>query len=256
LKRQIAAREILKRLVSHELLPSKAAAEIRAIVDLDDSSQAFQLCRKWIEPTPVGWNKFWEGGTLYGWFGDFVSAEPLRLVALEITSDSISADEIRRDLFERWEGKDPGPLSHQATRILAELAVTVAKGKLAKTDLNLLRRLNLDQRDQPFIERWRWSGGSGYATLSDEGRFQIKPALVWSRGIEAALDEGGQIPLNVAEALLAADPEADFLALPHCAASEKFIERLIFFGSGKRWVGGVSLASPLGTIPRELARLF
>jgi len=252
---QVAAGEVVRRLVTRNLLQPKQAAEVRALVEADEAGQAFRACRAALTKVPFGWNKFWEGTTLYGWYGETVSAEPLRLAALEVEADVQTADEVRRYLTERYEGKNPEQPTDGTARLLGELGITLSAWKLGSADLNLLRKLNLDQREQPFIERWRWSGGSGYATLSDEGRLQIKPELVWTRAIEGAMDESGVLPEEIGAALASFDAESRFMALHLCSAAERMIEKMAFFGFGERWEGGVNLVSTAGNIPREIGMM-
>jgi len=80
--------------------------------------------------------------------------------------------------------------------------------------LRLLQRLNLDLRERPIVERWRWTKGCGMAYLSDEGRFQIKPALAWARGIEETLLRWGEMSKLMTAFLGGVDAEALESPLP------------------------------------------
>jgi hypothetical protein len=248
LKWQAAAQEVLSRHYYRSLLTYEIAEQARHLVLLNKGYEAFHLAGEKL--TTPGWNKFWKGQELVGWFGEIATIEPLRLIALEIESES---------LYAGWANKSEGALSEAIVRLLSEFIVPPVAYGVSDSRLALLRRINLDRRESPIIERWRWSSGAGTAFLSDGGRIQIKPALVWARAIEAILDEDGRLVTSLGKSLIEADPAQDFLALGDARNDpllSSLVDHLSFFGFGKYWEGGVKLNFPLGAIPGQIARLF
>lgn len=209
----------------------------------------------------VGWNKFWTGRVLNGWYGRVVTVEPLRLAALEIEADEPLAAEIRDCLMKQWRGESAA-FSPAADCRLRALGLSFGEGRLSAAATALLQRLNLDCREWPIAQRWRWSERAGVALLSDGGREQIKPELAWARAIEEALSKEGALPDDLAAVLCNVEPEADLLLLPTdpanrlTPAAEALVARLEFFGLARRWTGGVKLRMPIGSSPGILIALI
>ncbi len=114
-------------------------------------------------------------------------------------------------------------------------------------NLKLLHRLNLDCRDRPFVERWKWSGGNGLAFLSDGGRFQVTRELVWARAMEVTMDSNGQVPDSVMKLLSSIQPEDREIIVPESDYQiDKLISYLELYGFGKRLSDKVGLRSVVG----------
>ncbi|MDP8227911.1 MAG: hypothetical protein P9M15_00495 [Candidatus Electryoneaceae bacterium] len=195
------------------------------------SVQAFRSIQQMVgSAISVGWNKLWIGSDLYGWYGSQVTVQPLRTLALEIEADETTWDKCRQLLTH-----------NKVNRLLLELGGGGTK---------LLQRLNLDRREKPFIERWRWSGNTGLAMLSDGGRFQIKRELVWARTIEASLDQNGQLGRSVGELLEHIDHEKRTIMCKFDGATADFVRIIRWYGLGRHQVDRMSLAVSAGDFPR------
>lgn len=246
---QAAAREVIGNLQKlGKLQENDTSADLPS-----DGTAAWQKIKKAVtsiggQPV-VGWNKVWVGRELIGWWGELVTVESLRLATLEIESHPETCGCIREYLMGKWRQEPALQLDSIDVRLLAELGIPPGSGVLTKPEAALLERLNLDQRDQPFIERWRWMKSSGFGTLSDGGRIAPKPVLAWSRAIEAALDERGIMDGNIDEGWRKLQAGDTLLSLPSRlskSVKERLIARLEFFGFGKEWEGGAMLTIPLG----------
>jgi hypothetical protein len=203
-----------------------------------------------------GWNKFWAGGILHGWWGDFVTEMPIRLAALEIAADRGLKDVLVSGLTDLYQiSITQNEANSSATSVTdrrdcftsfakTHLVGRFAPGggsKISPAGLALLRRLNLDTRDQPVIERWRWSASAGVAYLSDGGRCTVKPEAVWAAAVECSMDDGGRLPDNILEMLARTDQTTELLELDDSAPAKAMRSALSFYGLGRNWIGGIKL---------------
>ncbi len=264
---QAAAREVVGKLQGDGILTPEVAAKIHLKVKEKRPAEAFAEVGSAVsasEERIVGWHKFWVGGTLYGWFGEIVTSEPLRLVALEISEDEVLGETTRADLLTRYNGSNSNGLPTDGMKLLKEMRLLTCREKLSSVEITLLQRLNLDRRDRPFVSCWRWSLEAGSATLSDDGRIQIKPALAWGRALEAAQDDNGRLPEVLSRAFASVDPASSFLPIAPDGENpdsrnpgyDTFLSRLSFFGLGQAWEGGVMLEIPLGEQPKMMAAVL
>lgn len=253
MRNRAAASEVVRRL--RTLAPGFSPPP-----EAEDLTELFRSCLEFtaqaVEPSlRPGWNKFWTGNSLVGWFGEIVAIEPLRLAALEIAADPDEHSAIREALILRTRG-ETAVIETSVRRRLAEFGVSLVTDRPSIAERRLLDRLNLDLRERPFIEKFRWSQKTGLLKFSDEGRAQIAPAFAWSRGIEAALDGEGRLDRELAAALAEADAASPFIPLPDSAATERLIDRLHFLGFAHRWRGGAMFAVSSGVFPSYLGRLY
>lgn len=159
-----------------------------AALNAGDAARAFRsLHRAAARHALWGWNKFWDDRGVTAWLGSLAVRHPLRCVALELSADSARSHRVRITLAQ-------GRPADSDDLILKHLGLTSEFDPDGGARRILLRRLNLDTREQPLVERWRWSSSAGLALLSDGGRFQISPGAVWLRLAELSLDEDGSLP--------------------------------------------------------------
>jgi len=218
----------------------------------------------------------WQGNSLYGWWGRIVTIEPLRLTTLEIVNDDDDdsdgdadgdGDEkeviysIRRLLQFLYNGRSDVHIVNCVDRVhirpLLEFAVQPT-APLAPAGLNLLRRLNLDRRECPHIERWHWSGASGIAYLSDGGRLQITRELAWTRALEAAMDETGSLPKELLQTIYSQNNNELDIVFPQTASAafRKMSAKLAFFGLVQIIKDGLRLVVPVSDNIKRIANLL
>lgn len=232
------AQQILERLLSKEELTNRPeVADAVRLLDEGHSVQAFRSIQRMVgSEISGGWNKLWIGSDLYGWYGSLITVQPLRTIALEIEADDVVWDECCRLLTH-----------NKVNRLLLELGDGGTK---------LLQRLNLDRREQPFIERWKWSGNTGLAMLSDGGRFQIKRELVWARAIESSLDRYGRLDGSIRELLKHIDHNSKEVVYEFDDTTTDFVRILAWYGLGRCWVDRMMLAVPAGDFMRVALELW
>lgn len=235
--------EIISDLHQLGFLETGLYSDIRSSIPSDNPSRIFNRVyfdlhrRGW----SVGWNKTWRGGVLLAWYGAIVTSMPMRAAAIEFRN----FDNPDLDHFALADHGNSGDTVEFSNRYAEEKAG-------ART--NLLRRINLDQREQPFVERWHWSERVGSAVLSDEGRFQVSRELVWSRAIEHGLVRGQGISAVLRKFLQDLDrdePESSFpTETDACLLS--CLKCLEFYGFAKKMGDRIRFARNPGCFP-ELA---
>ena len=135
------------------------------------------------------------------------------------------------------------------------------RGKIEfdKSKLRLLQRLNLDQRDKPSIERWRWSKNNGLGYTTDDGRFQITLDLVWARAIEAGLKSSNGLSAALRTFLSSLNKENKETLIEsdqEDAGLNSCIEKLVFYGFAHRMIDCVRFSVPPGSFPDNAIQLW
>ncbi|MBM3328362.1 MAG: hypothetical protein FJY67_02680 [Calditrichaeota bacterium] len=257
MKWQALARQILERSLSGGLLSSVKVERIREAIVTSDGINTYRLMRD-AHPADRTWNKVWSGAQRYGWYGPVVTTSSLRLAALTFADDAIR--ETTRHLLNCLA---QGTLSSLETELLrnslawAGIAcpADLRPGMLSKSALALLRRLNLDCRECPIIERWHWAGTMGVGYLSDGGRVYASRELVWAVALETRLNHQGRLPPDIVTFLAGVRPEHRHLPMePERLGSA--VDVLIRMGLAQLEVDGLRLAIDAGEFPRLAARLW
>ncbi len=316
-----AAKIVIDRLAESGRLNSNDKAELLELIGSFQGNEAFRKTFSILSSQgwAVGWNKFWQGHELFGWYGDSVTRQSLRHVALEIESHSETCTDIRRWIISlphprvvRAEASGVGKLpltlkQAKSTPSIADmleevspllgikskplpkptpkpaaikLSITAAKtseisapakmlGSLGidasqrirdKDRMRLLQRLNLDQRDLPFIEQWKWNSSTGTATLSDGGRIDVKPEVIWTNAVEKALASGKGFDPQLVNFLNSIDPEnleTPLVELPE--RSEALINVLDYLEQchfARVMFDRIRFRAKVGDFPRKLLVLF
>jgi len=196
----------------------------------------------------IGWNKVWHGSNLLAWYGRISVTQPIRAVAFEIESNESVWQDCRVRLMQLESG---GSSTIDSTGEL------LSGFGIVNRNIKLLRRLNLDYRERPFVERWSWSGETGVAYLSDGGKFQIWKDLVWVRAIEAVIDREGKIPNLVSDHLIRLNSDESELQFSEFDEDlSKMVETIEMYGCVKLLGDTLIMKSGIGTTPAILYHLY
>ncbi len=241
---QEAAVAIVDKTVKQNFISEALRSELKQSFRFQNAVQAFEIVRKELAHIGCGWNKVWAGNALFGWWGETVTSEPIRLVAIEISRNEALLDEIRGFLQSRWDCLDGVRLSSEADRLCREMGIGTSFIRLTPAELRLLQRINLDYGKTIRIEKWRWSRQAGVAYLSDDGRETVRPELVAVRAIDAIREDDGTVSKDWQEALSRIDGKQEVFQIEGLSGHDRFIETMEFWGLGQRWAGGVKLYQP------------
>lgn len=264
MKLQKAAEAVIRQLAKLEMLSGGESAEANALVSRGQAADAFHFVRHicFSKGYSVGWNKVWDGPVVHCWYGTLALDLPLRAIAWEIESDAV-AWEAARALLQRWSfGEHPEPQSSAEQTVrssLDDLGIILTSGDFVAAARRLLQRLNLDTREQPFVERWRWSENSGLAMLSDGGRFHIRSEVVWARAVETAIGVTGRISENLKAILRDIDSKRTSIVLSNEETHTEWApvcDILQFYGFGRRLSDEMLLSAPAGDFPRLAVELW
>jgi hypothetical protein len=264
----------------------------------------------------VGWNKFWQGSTLFGWYGEIVTRQSIRAVALDVEShgkgnavcdyiqtlphprtvrlyapdaedsDDVDQAESLTDVLREVspmlgvslsavptdknhkpdnshtvvDKADGSPNRSEAVGILSSFGFDSKQMVRDKSRLRLLQRLNLDQRDKPFIEQWRWTASAGTAILSDGGRFELKPETIWANAVESSLGTGHNMDPQVLEILAGfSSDEREHIVPESSQRGEALDFTMDYLGKcefARVMYDRIRLRNRAGKIPQQLAKLY
>ncbi len=259
---QEAARAILDRAVKQGIITSDHRSELKGVIGKGNAIQASQYLRhlsdlqycRHLSAVPVpGWNKVWAGNTLIGWWGEIVTEEPIRLVAIELTRYENVGEEIRQFLMARWNDSTESVLTPEAKNLCRELGLGTESGRLSQPELRFLQRVNLDRHENVIVEKWGWSKQAGVAFLSDGGRETIRPELACSKAIESISSEDGKIPDEWRLRLSGFQKNDECLEVADLPQYVQFITTIEYWGLGQAWSGGVKLFLPAQEWLKKLA---
>ncbi len=135
---------------------------------------------------------------IIGWYGKLTTKHPLRLAALEIENNDACYKEIANLPMDSML---KCMLPDAVSRVFAGFGLCPKPEFDVKQKLTLLQRIGFDRRESPFVERWKWSKGGGYAVLSDEGRMPIDKNLVLFRSIENIIAAHHEFPQSLRDRL-------------------------------------------------------
>ena len=247
---------VINGLHSSNLIDDTQSETLKSLINDGDSVQAFKLAHGIMVDTGwrVGWNKILREGSIIGWYGWIITTQPIRSAAVEIETVTDLWETCRRFLSSLWlqDRAESGDEFESSLGYLMEFGVNLLSSRLDPAGLELLQRLNADQREKPLIERWRWQGSAGMALLSDGGRFQVTRELVWARAIEASIDSDGRLDPQLRTILEDVSPDQSFITLPQGKIGKPvsaFIDRLEMYRLAKRELDGISLAVQAGKFP-------
>lgn len=249
---QEAALTILDREVKRGTISFDQRSALKAGIREGKSDQIFFQIRE-ILGGLKGWNKVWAGNVLYGWWGDIVTSEPIRLAVIEAFRAEDVGEELLEFLMSRWNNSTRGNLSHELEKLRRELGLGNASERLSPAELRFLQRLNLDHGKSVLIENWRWSKQAGVAFLSDNGRETIRPEFACSRAIEALTGLEGNFPEDWRQALSRMEDSQEEFLTDNLGDCDKFASTLEFWGIAQRWSGGVKLSTPTAEWLKTLA---
>lgn len=264
MKLQKAAEAVIRQLAKLEILSGGESAEADALVSRGQAADAFRFIRHICSSTRyvIGWNKVWDGQVMRCWYGTLTLDLPLRAIALEIESDAV-VWEAARALLQRWSfGGHPEPQGSEEQTVrnsLDNLGITLTSGDFVVAARRLLQRLNLDTRELPLVERWRWSENNGLAMLSDGGRFHIRSEVVWARAVETAIGVTGGISESLKAILRDIDSNGTSIVLSNAETHTEWAlvcDILQFYGFGRRLSDEMLLSAPAGDFPRLAADLW
>jgi len=258
------AEQVIRRRINSGIVNEGPARESLELVAGGDAVGAFRLLWK-IHRTagrPAGWNKVWTPGGITGWYGPTVTHQPLRAAASEVEADPAFCNELRAYLMACWGVESPelaAEPSPPARNLLRELDIEPGSAGLSGEGLQFLRRLNLDRRELPLIERWRWATSAGLAILSDGARTVGGRDTVWARAIDAELTAAGGLSEPLKEYLRRAEPGAVELFLPNAPPARgpsTFWGRMEFYGYGRLVGDRLVLSVPAGKFPALALKLW
>ena len=250
------ASTVINGLHSSNLIDHSQSETLRSLINDGDAVQAFKLAHSIMVDTGwrVGWNRIFREGSIIGWYGRIITTQSIRSAAVEIETIADIWETCRKFLNSLWlqDSAESGDEFESSLGYLMEFGVNLLGNRLDSAGLELLQRLNADQREKPLIERWHWQGSAGMAQLSDGGRFQVRRELVWARAIEAGIDSAGRLDWQLRTILEAVSPNQSFITLPQGEIGKpvsSFIDRLEMYRLGKRELDGILLAVHAGDFP-------
>ncbi len=256
------ANAVITALTAENALNPREIGELREKIRTGDGVGAFRIAYHIMagRGRPVGWNKIWNRSDLIGWYGQVRTVEPLRFAALEIEADP-RGEEFRLRLNGIYRGETPSPSEQtlEEKEWADAFNLSFSSVHLNDATLRLLRRLNLNRRERPAIEHWRWSNGCGIAYLSNGDRIQIRRELVWTRAVEAGLHRVGAMSPGIKGFLASIEPEsreAKVLSSDVERPLTRLIRKLELFGFAERLIDGVRFRTPPGNFPRIAVKLW
>jgi len=264
LKWKTTAYAVISRLCSQQLINNKQSSELLEIINEGNPVNVFKQLQDLMTEAgwQVGWNKVLRDGYILGWYGSVVTSQPIRLAAIEIENDLEIWESTRQYLLDIWNetSKSAQPKCNNSTiRLLKELGVNTLSTKLDSIGTALLHRLNLDKREMPIVERWRWSGQTGQVILSDGGRFQFKQELAIARSIEAGIDTNGKIPSLLRRFLTKLIKDQSDVELTSSETDENvlsYLARLEIYRLVKRETERIGFYLPVGNFPDLALKLW
>jgi hypothetical protein len=259
---QSVAQEVISNLESRNIIDLPSKNQSLELVSGCNPEEAFRTVYQDVIPEwRIGWNKIWRGNDLIGWYGSTLTIQPLRAVAFEIESKSDAGDEVRNYLSKLY--KTTGSIYTGVEKVqnsqLAEYGFEPAKTDFNTSKLHLLQRLNLNQRDKPGIERWRWSKNNGLGYTTDDGRFQVTRDLVWARAIETGINSANGMSNPLREFLLGLsneNREALLEDVPDDVGLESCLEKLVFYGFAHLMIGSVRFSGFPGKFPQNAVQIW
>ena len=250
------ASAVINGLHSSNLIDHTQSETLISLINDGDAVQAFKQlqCIMTAAGWRIGWNRILREGSIIGWYGRIITTQPIRSAAVEIETVTDLWETCRRFLSSLWlqDCAESGDEFESSLGYLMEFGVNLLSDRLDPAGLELLRRLNADQREKPLIERWHWQGSTGMALLSDGGRFQVTRELVWARAIEAGIGSDGRLDSQLRIILEGISSDQSFITLPQGKIGKPvsaFIDRLETYRLAKRELDVVSLAVPAGNFP-------
>ncbi len=248
---------VIDRLCASRLVDTSQAAELRSLVFNGEAATAFRRLQKLMTEAgwSVGWNKILRGRSLYGWYGSTIAILPLRFVALEIETNVElweSCSQLLMALYNHRGQPSSEGLHPETSRLIQALGVNMKSKNLDRLGVELLRRLNLDHRELPLIERIHWSGDACTTILSDGGRLQVTRGLVWARAIESGIGTDGRIDPQLRVLLTGVNAEQTEIALPKEKVEEgtaACLNCLRMYRMAKVEVERICFSIPVGEFP-------
>lgn len=259
-----AAVAVLNRLKRLSCLNRRQAASFQLLLGQEDPVTVYKALNEVMvkQGWPVGWNKVLRAGSIYGWYGRIVTVQPLRAVTMEIEHDSLRWDSYRKYMNSIW-FKDASAVSEDDSdaygRQLSIYGITVSESSLDEIGISVLRRLNLDRRELPFVERGSWSGRNGLIVLSDGGRFQLTRELVWARGVESCLGSDGRLGSGLLSLLRSVGSdrvEIEFIENSFPKEAERLLTVLKLYRFAKVEIDRIKLFSAAGDFPKLAANIW
>ncbi|MFH0766311.1 MAG: hypothetical protein V2A61_07815, partial [Calditrichota bacterium] len=205
-----------------------------------------------------GWNKAWIQDELIGWYGTTATTIPLRLLTVLFRSKP-GAESVRQYVNSIFniDGDDPEDPSNVLLQHLSGFALEPFS-RDNQILLRFLQRLNLDQREQPVIEKWRWSNSGGTALFSDGGSVRITLDTAWAWALESTVTQNCWEYSSLIEFLHYIIPGEFECSLPPSPRSEpvnNLIDQLIGFGLLDDFSDLLRWRIPPGSFPQMWAAL-
>jgi len=250
-----ASLTILDREVKQGRCSSERRDELKVALRHLTPGEGYACLRRELAGRP-GWNKFRAGTSLYGWWDEILTVEPVRMASIDLLQEPKSAARILHNLLIRWQVETENVITASSDKLCRDFGLECDSGILSPAELRFLRRLNLDSNASIYIEKWRWSSQMGVAFLSDDGREGVKPELACSRIIESVTSEDGTLQNGWRERLLDLADDQSEVDLSGLSNSDRFIKSLEFWGIGAFWAGGAKLYAPAPYWLKRLAVHF
>ena len=241
--------------------------QLSDLVDFSSRADGLALFRAWyriiaVRGAGIGWNKEWQDRDLVGWYGTVTTIKSLDAVALEIEEN-----EARCETFRQWLNSVLNPAKHTnreidaegSKRLLMQFGISSEMIEENGPARRLLQKLNLDQRERPVVERWRWSNSRGLGYLTNNGRIQVSREMVWVRAIESAISVQNKMTDDVRDFLEAIDPEERETLLENNGQDDAFtalIDKLNFYGFAELLDDTVRFRVAPGVFPRLALSLW
>ncbi len=237
------------------------------LVDFSSHADGAALFRAWYRiiasrGAGLGWNKEWQDTDLVGWYGTTTTIQSLDAVALEIESDELLCENLRRwlnSVFNPEKLTSPDNDFEKSKILLVQFGIDSESIEKSAPAKRLLQKLNLHQRERPVIERWHWSQSQGLGYLTNNGRITVSREMVWARAVECALSIHNKMTDNVRDFLEAVDSDERETFLDTDMQGEAFavlVAKLKFYGLAERLSNCIRFKVKPGDFPKLALSLW
>jgi len=249
-----AFRLIINRLLALRRLTPQQADSLLGMLPRLSPIQIKDAVYRELGSVPPDWNKVWIQDELVGWYGRITTALPLRLLTILFRSEPEA--ELVRNLANRIfvpEGSNLQDSREVLGKHLGNYALEPFSDQ-NRNFLKFLQRLNLDQRELPVIDKWRWSRQGGTAWVSDGGRLVITLETAWAWAVESSLNQYPEESGSILEFLRSLKPQAPECFIPSTLRSDSvnsLIDRLVSFDLASDFGETLSWRGFPGLFPQE-----
>lgn len=241
--------------------------QLSDLVDFSSHADGLALFRAWYRiiaarGAGIGWNKEWQKSELIGWYGSVTTTQSFEAIALEIEDDETGYKTVRswlNSVFNPGDKHEPAVNDEDGKMLLMQFGISTQMIEKNSNARRLLQKLNLDQRELPVVERWRWSKNRGLGYLSNDGRIQVSLEMVWARAVESAISVHNKMTEDLRDFLAAVEPDERETLLENIGQDDAFsalINKLNFYGLAEHLNDRIRFRVSPGDFPKLALSLW